>query len=145
VHLLTTPLLKLIVPPYRHTPVPGSLHEASGCPCRPFDDVSIHSTAQGQRDYKCEMAVVIGQDGKNISEANALGYILGYTAGNAVSARNFHLTDISGGQFCYAKSFDTFSPIGLCIVYPSLIPDPQKLTYSTKVNGEVRQRAGRMI
>jgi len=111
----------------------------------PFDDISIHSTARGQLDYEGEMAVVIGQDGKNVSEANALDYILGYTAGNAVSARNFQLTDISGGQFCYAKSFDTFSPIGLCIVYPSLIPDPQKLTYSTKVNGEVRQRAGRMI
>jgi transcription initiation factor TFIIH subunit 2 len=46
---------------------------------------------------------------------------------------------VSGGQFGYAKSFDKFCPIGPCIASPAVIPDPQKLTYWTKVNGEKRQ------
>jgi transcription initiation factor TFIIH subunit 2 len=64
---------------------------------------------------------------------------LGYAAGHDVSARNFQHPKVSGGQFCYAKSFDAFAPIGPCIVPPSVIPDPEKLKFTTKVNGEVRQ------
>jgi 2-keto-4-pentenoate hydratase/2-oxohepta-3-ene-1,7-dioic acid hydratase in catechol pathway len=105
----------------------------------PFDDVSIHPDAQSMLDYEGELTVVIGQDAKNVSAADALKYVLGYTCGNDVSARNFQLPDTSGGQFCYAKSFDGFAPIGPCIISPQLIPDPQKLRYTTKINGEVRQ------
>lgn len=105
----------------------------------PFDDVSIHPDAQGMLDYEGELTVVIGKDAKNVSEAEALGHVLGYTVGNDVSARNFQLPDTSGGQFCYAKSFDGFAPIGPCVVSPDVISDPQKLQLVTRVNGEVRQ------
>jgi len=105
----------------------------------PFDNVSIHPDAQSMLDYEGELTVVIGKDAKNVSAANALNYVLGYTCGNDVSARNFQLPDTSGGQFCYAKSFDGFAPVGPYIISPQLIPDPQKLHYTTKVNGEVRQ------
>ncbi|KAB5566203.1 hypothetical protein GE09DRAFT_1218474 [Coniochaeta sp. 2T2.1] len=105
----------------------------------PYDDVPIHPDAQGMLDYEGELTVVIGKDAKNVSEADALSYVLGYTVGNDVSARNFQLPDASGGQFCYAKSFDKFAPIGPVIVNANLIPDPQKIHYVTKVNGEVRQ------
>ncbi|OIW27062.1 hypothetical protein CONLIGDRAFT_621215 [Coniochaeta ligniaria NRRL 30616] len=105
----------------------------------PYDDIPIHPDAQGMLDYEGEVTVVIAKDAKNVSEADALQYVLGYTAGNDVSARHFQLPDTSGGQFCYAKSFDKFAPIGPCIVAANLIPDPQKIHYVTKVNGEVRQ------
>lgn len=49
---------------------------------------------------------------------------------------------VSGGQFGYAKSFDKFAPIGPAIVSTSIIEDPQKLKYWTKVNGETRQQTG---
>ena len=49
-------------------------------------------------DYEGELTVVIGKDAKNVSEADALSYVLGYTVGNDVSARNFQLPDASGGQ-----------------------------------------------
>lgn len=106
----------------------------------PYDDVQIIPDAQSQLDYEGELTVVISKDGKDIPEAQALDYVLGYTVGNDVSARNFQLPPNSGGQFCYAKSFDGFAPIGPCIVSSSIIPDPQKLEYSTKVNGKVRQQ-----
>lgn len=90
-------------------------------------------------DYEGELTVVIGKDAKNVSEADALSHVLGYTVGNDVSARNFQMPDTSGGQFCYAKSFDRFAPIGPCIVAAHLVADPQKLHYVTRVNGDVRQ------
>lgn len=106
----------------------------------PFDPVTIIKDAQSQVDYEGELTVIIGKDGKNISEADALDYVLGYTVGNDVSARFFQLPPNSGGQFCYGKSFDSFAPIGPCIVSPNLIPDPQKLDYVTRVNGQIRQQ-----
>jgi transcription initiation factor TFIIH subunit 2 len=95
--------------------------------------------AQSQLDYEGELTVIIGKDGKDISEDEALDYVLGYAVGNDVSARNFQLPPHSGGQFGYAKSFDGFAPIGPCIVSTSVIPDPHKLSYVTKVNGKIRQ------
>lgn len=109
----------------------------------PYDDVSIHPEAQSMLDYEGELSVVISKDCKNVPASSALSYVLGYTVGNDVSARNFQLpASISGGQFGYAKSFDGFAPIGPSITLTNAIPDPQKLAYTTKVNGEKRQETG---
>lgn len=105
----------------------------------PFDGILVHPDAQIQLDYEGELTVVIGRDAKNVSEDQALEYVLGYTAGNDVSARNFQVPEASGGQFCYAKSFDGFAPIGHAIWSPDLVPDPQNLQLKTAVNGKVVQ------
>jgi 2-keto-4-pentenoate hydratase/2-oxohepta-3-ene-1,7-dioic acid hydratase in catechol pathway len=105
----------------------------------PFQDVHVHPEAQGMLDYEGELTVIIGRDAKNVAESEALDYILGYTAGNDVSARNFQLREFSGGQAGHAKSFDMFGPMGPAIISTRLVPDPQKLRYVTRVNGEVRQ------
>ena len=66
--------------------------------------------------------------------------MLGYTAGNDISARNFQIpASVSGNQFGYAKSFDRFAPIGPCVLLAEGV-DPQDLGYETRVNGEVRQK-----
>jgi len=108
----------------------------------PFDAISIHPDAQEMLDFEGELTVLIGKDAKNVSEENALDYVLGYTAGNDVSARNFQLPETSGGQFCYAKSMDGFAPVGPAIFSTKLIPDPQKLKYVLKVNGVEKQSTG---
>ena len=60
-----------------------------------------------------------------------------------MSARNFQApATVSGGQFGYAKSFDGFAPIGPAVTLASAIPDPHKLEYETRVNGQVRQKTG---
>ncbi|KAH8692356.1 hypothetical protein BGW36DRAFT_431573 [Talaromyces proteolyticus] len=106
----------------------------------PFDDIHVHPDVQNQIDYEGELTVVIGRDAKNVRTEDALDYVLGYTCGNDVSARDYQVpADISGGQFSYAKSFDQFAPIGPCITSTSVIQDPQTLNYVTKVNGEIRQ------
>lgn len=108
-------------------------------PKGPYDDVHVHPDATSMLDYEGELVVVIGKDAKNVSEDDALSYVLGYTIGNDVSARNFQLPDVSGGQFCYAKSFDGFAPIGPAICTAKAVPDPQALSYMTRVNGDARQ------
>jgi len=94
--------------------------------------------ASNEVDYECELVVVIGKDCKNVSKANALDYVLGYTCANDVSARDWQIKQ-GGGQWCRGKSFDTFSPIGPCIVTTDEIPDPSKLRISTVLNGETVQ------
>jgi 2-keto-4-pentenoate hydratase/2-oxohepta-3-ene-1,7-dioic acid hydratase in catechol pathway len=86
-------------------------------------------------DYECELAVVIGRACKNVSRADALSYVLGYTCANDVSARDWQIK-LGGGQWCRGKFFDTFAPLGPRLVTPEEIPDPQVLRISTTLNGE---------
>jgi transcription initiation factor TFIIH subunit 2 len=62
--------------------------------------------------------------------------------GNDLTCRHYQVPENSGGQFGYAKSFDSFAPIGPGIVLSNIIPDPHQLEYTTKVNGQVRQSTG---
>ncbi|KAH6972737.1 hypothetical protein BKA56DRAFT_734568 [Ilyonectria sp. MPI-CAGE-AT-0026] len=105
----------------------------------PSDDIPIHPDAHPMMDFEGEMTVIIGRDAKNVSESEALDYVLGYTVGNDVSARNFQLKDAAGGQFGFSKSFDAFAPIGPAIWSTECVPNPQSLQLTTRVNGEVRQ------
>jgi 2-keto-4-pentenoate hydratase/2-oxohepta-3-ene-1,7-dioic acid hydratase in catechol pathway len=89
-------------------------------------------------DYECELAVVIGRTGKNISRHNALDYVLGYTASNDVSARDWQIKR-GGGQWSRGKSFDTFSPLGPVLVTRDEIPNPNELKIRTVLNGETMQ------
>jgi 2-keto-4-pentenoate hydratase/2-oxohepta-3-ene-1,7-dioic acid hydratase in catechol pathway len=89
-------------------------------------------------DYECELAVVIGKPCKNATRANALSYVLGYTCANDVSARDWQIKK-GGGQWCRGKFFDTFAPLGPCLVTPDEIPNPNKLRISTVLNGQTMQ------
>lgn len=98
------------------------------------------TSASHEVDYECELAVVIGRAAKNVSRENALDHVLGYTAANDVSARDWQFK-WGGGQFCQGKSFDTFCPLGPVLVTPDEIPDPGRLAIRTLVNGEERQNS----
>lgn len=89
-------------------------------------------------DYECELAVIIGKKCRNVSRDQALEYVLGYTCANDVSARDWQ-KEFGGSQWCRGKTFDTFCPLGPCIVTKDEIPDPNNLPIRTSVNGEVLQ------
>jgi 2-keto-4-pentenoate hydratase/2-oxohepta-3-ene-1,7-dioic acid hydratase in catechol pathway len=89
-------------------------------------------------DYECELAVVIGKTCKNATEENALDYVLGYTCANDVSARDWQI-EWGGGQWCRGKTFDTFAPMGPCLVTKDEIEDPNNLAIKTILNGEAVQ------
>jgi 2-keto-4-pentenoate hydratase/2-oxohepta-3-ene-1,7-dioic acid hydratase in catechol pathway len=86
-------------------------------------------------DYECELAVVIGKACKNVHRDRALDYVLGYTCANDVSARDWQIR-WGGGQWCRGKTFDTFAPLGPCLVTTDEIVDPNALRISTILNGE---------
>jgi 2-keto-4-pentenoate hydratase/2-oxohepta-3-ene-1,7-dioic acid hydratase in catechol pathway len=89
-------------------------------------------------DYEGELAVVIARDCKNVTRDRAFAFVLGYTAANDVSARDWQ-KKLGGGQFCRGKSFDTFAPLGPALITTDDIPNPGTLRIQTRVNGETRQ------
>ena len=105
----------------------------------PGDPIVIPThLASDEVDYECELAVVIGRTCKNVGRADALRYVLGYTCANDVSARDWQLKR-GGGQWCRGKFFDTFCPLGPCLVTPEDIPNPNALAIRTVLNGETVQ------
>ena len=105
----------------------------------PGDPIEIPQKLASTRvDYECELAVVIGRRCKNATRAKALDFVLGYTCGNDVSARDWQ-RDGGGGQWCQGKSFDTFCPLGPVLVTCDEIPNPNALRIRTILNGETMQ------
>ena len=80
----------------------------------------------------------MGATARQVTVQDAPQHIFGYTCGNDVSARDWQLK-WGGGQWCRGKTFDTFSPLGPCLVTADEIPDPQSLGLRTILNGEAVQ------
>ena len=104
----------------------------------PDAPVIIPSAAPAEIDYEGELVVVIGKACKNVTRERALDYVLGYTCGNDVSARDWQLKT-GGSQWCRGKTFDTFAPIGPCLVTTDEITNPNSLRLRTVVNGKTMQ------
>jgi 2-keto-4-pentenoate hydratase/2-oxohepta-3-ene-1,7-dioic acid hydratase in catechol pathway len=105
----------------------------------PGDPIEIPTAlASHQVDYECELAIVIGKKCKNATRSNALDFVLGYTCANDVSARDWQIK-WGGSQWCRGKTFDTFAPLGPCLVTPDEIPNPNALGIRTLLNGEAVQ------
>ena len=91
-----------------------------------------------QVDYEAELAVVIGKEGRDISEADALDYVAGYTCFNDVSSRADQAQD---GQWTRGKSYDSFAPVGPVLVPAGDLSDPQTLAISCRIDGRVVQES----
>jgi len=101
----------------------------------PGDDV-VHFAVTSELDYEVELTAVIGTSGRDISRADALKHIFGYTIINDVTARDLQKRHT---QWFKGKSLDTFCPMGPVLVTADEIPDPQALSIAMRVNGQVRQ------
>lgn len=89
-----------------------------------------------QLDYECELGVVIGKAARDVTPEQALDFVFGYTVVNDMTARDIQFRE---QQWSRCKSFDGFSPVGPVVVTADEIPDPQTLSMTTTVNGEVVQ------
>ncbi len=94
----------------------------------------LPAAAPDEVDYEAELAVVIGRTARNVGKDEALDYVLGYTCGNDVSARDCQLRHDS--QWARGKSFDTFCPLGP-VIETQL--DPENVRVCTRLNGELMQ------
>lgn len=114
-------------------------------PTEPVIFIKPNTTVIGEGDFivlplqsknvhhEAELAVVIGALAKNVEVDRADEVIFGYTCANDVTARDLQNSD---GQWTRSKSFDTFCPLGPWIETEL---DPQDLTISCSVNGDLRQ------
>jgi 2-keto-4-pentenoate hydratase/2-oxohepta-3-ene-1,7-dioic acid hydratase in catechol pathway len=87
-------------------------------------------------EHECELAIVIGRQGRRIAQADALDHVLGYTCANDVSERVIQRRETPNGCLLIGKGFDTFCPLGP-VVATGL--DPANLSIQTRVNGDPRQ------
>jgi 2-keto-4-pentenoate hydratase/2-oxohepta-3-ene-1,7-dioic acid hydratase in catechol pathway len=89
-------------------------------------------------DYEVELAVILGKPARNVSRENALAHVAGFCVGNDVSARIWQMQG-GGNQWVRGKTFDTFCPLGPCLVTADEIPDPDHLHIECRLNGAVMQ------
>jgi 2-keto-4-pentenoate hydratase/2-oxohepta-3-ene-1,7-dioic acid hydratase in catechol pathway len=98
----------------------------------PFQTI-IYPNGIKQLDYEAELVLVVGKKAKRVKVKEANNYILGFTCGNDVTARDLQRKD---GQWTRSKSFDTFAPIGPFIQSKL---DADNLKVELYLNGQLKQ------
>ena len=96
----------------------------------------VHPKVTQQMDYEVEFAVVIGRTMHQTPENEVMSRIAGYTILHDVSARDVQFKD---NQITLGKNFDTFAPMGPCLVTADELPEPSNLRLRTLLNGKVMQ------
>ncbi len=91
-----------------------------------------------QFDFEGELAVVIGHGGRRIPVGAALGHVAGYSCFNDGSVRDYQNHT---SQFTPGKNFDRSGAFGPWLITADEVPDPQRLSLETRLNGEVVQSA----
>jgi len=105
----------------------------------PYDKIPRHAGVTERLDWEVELGVVIGRGGVNISEADAMSHVFGYTVINDVSAREIQRQH--GQQWFKGKSLDGTCPTGPWIVTGDEVPDPAQLDITCRVNGVTKQKS----
>ncbi|MBI0434160.1 fumarylacetoacetate hydrolase family protein [Roseomonas sp. KE0001] len=98
----------------------------------PDDDVVIPKDSV-KTDWEVELAVIIGEKAKNVSEAEAMDFVAGYTICNDVSEREWQTE--RGGTWDKGKGADTFGPLGPWLVTKDAVPDAQNLAMFCEIDG----------
>ena len=98
--------------------------------------IRVSSIPAQQFDYESELVIVMGRRAKDVSEAEALSYVIGYCNGNDFSVRDLQMRS---SQWMIGKTCDGCAPIGPYLVTADQVPNPNNLKIVGTVNGEVRQ------
>jgi len=98
--------------------------------------VQRHAKNTQKLDYEVELGIVIGKRVRDLTPDKAMPAVFGYTIINDVTARD---AQTAHGQWFKGKSFDTFCPMGPCIVTADEFGNPSGHRISLKVNGQIRQ------
>jgi 2-keto-4-pentenoate hydratase/2-oxohepta-3-ene-1,7-dioic acid hydratase in catechol pathway len=109
--------------------------------CGPEDDIQLRRDSE-MNDWELELAAVIGRPARNVSRDDALSYVGGWTVANDVTSRDLiQRTDSGpvGVDWLRSKLAPTYLPVGPYVVPSTFVEDPQDLTITLKLNGEVMQ------
>jgi 2-keto-4-pentenoate hydratase/2-oxohepta-3-ene-1,7-dioic acid hydratase in catechol pathway len=122
--------------------VPNFYIAAASAVTGPGSPICLPQTAPEKVDYEGEVALVIGRDGADIRTVDAWNHVTGLTIANDVSARDIQQRAMTGdptATIATAKSFDTFKPLGPCLVTADEFGEPLDLRIRTRVNNGLRQ------
>ena len=122
--------------------VPNFYIAAASAVTGPGQPIRLPRAAPGKVDYEGEVVIVIGEDGAEINASDAWQHVAGLTIANDVSARDVQQRAMTGdptATIATAKSFDTFKPLGPCLVTADEFGKPLDLRIRTRVNNELRQ------
>jgi acylpyruvate hydrolase len=103
----------------------------------PFDPIVLPPES-AEVDYEVELAVVIRERARRVSERDALDVVAGYAVANDVSMRDYQYRS---DQLLPGKAWSATTPLGPWLVTPDEIPDPQKLELRLELSGNVMQHA----
>jgi 2,4-diketo-3-deoxy-L-fuconate hydrolase len=128
--------------PYFFSKPPSTTLTDPGAPIR------IPAVSPEHIDWEVELGVVIGRSCRNVTEKDALRYVVGYTVCNDISDRRFQINPRRKPRerdafydWLHGKWHDTFLPTGPCIRSAASVPDPQKMRLTLRVNGKTMQDA----
>jgi 5-oxopent-3-ene-1,2,5-tricarboxylate decarboxylase / 2-hydroxyhepta-2,4-diene-1,7-dioate isomerase len=94
----------------------------------------------GRMDFEGELAVVIGTDAWRVPASKAMQYIAGFTCLNDVTARDLQSDHIAHSlPWMISKNFETFSPIGPCLLVREAVEEPIAIQVQSRVNGKLLQ------
>jgi 2,4-didehydro-3-deoxy-L-rhamnonate hydrolase len=127
-HVLENPQAKFISEPRFFAKLPNTV-------IGPNDPI-LHPGELFQVDYEVEFAVVMGKKAARLTHDNAMDSVFGYTILHDVGARYIQFKD---NNEMMGKNFDSFCPIGPCIVTKDEIPDPTRVRLRSSVNGQLMQ------
>lgn len=118
--------------------VPTFFTKAPTAIANPGDALELDPTISSEYDWEAELGVVIGKRCRDVSEADALDVIFGYTCCNDVTARDLQKAHV---QWFKGKTLDQTCPLGPWIVDSDEVGDPQRLEISLTVNGALKQHS----
>jgi 2-keto-4-pentenoate hydratase/2-oxohepta-3-ene-1,7-dioic acid hydratase in catechol pathway len=118
--------------------VPTFFTKAPTAIADPGADLHLQADVSSEYDFEAELAVVIGERCKNVTEGEALGVVFGYTCLNDVTARDRQRAHV---QWFKGKSLDDTCPLGPWIVSPDEIGNPQNLSIGITIDGEEKQNS----
>jgi 2-keto-4-pentenoate hydratase/2-oxohepta-3-ene-1,7-dioic acid hydratase in catechol pathway len=121
----------------KEKPAINAFHKAANAVIGDGDTMVLPDVPAGIFEGEAELALVIGKRAKNVSQADAMKYIFGYTCFIDGSARGL---PPPGNVFFQMKSRETFAPLGPYLVTADEIANPQKLNIELKNNGVSMQK-----
>eukprot|EP00095_Tigriopus_kingsejongensis_P005324 maker-scaffold123_size333416-snap-gene-2.20 protein:Tk05324 transcript:maker-scaffold123_size333416-snap-gene-2.20-mRNA-1 annotation:"fumarylacetoacetate hydrolase domain-containing protein 2" len=126
----------------QNAPVPKEpvvFNKFPSCIIGPHDPIPYPPVTE-ELDWEVELAIVVGKQGRNISEDQAMDYVFGFTVAHDVSARDWQLKK-NGGQWLLGKAMDGFCPLGPAVVTKDALPNVHQLAIRCSVNGVSKQNS----
>lgn len=114
--------------------VQGYFLKANSSLVGPADVIELPALPGREVHHECEIALVIGRQGREIPAEKALEHIFGYACLLDMTVRGKE-------ERVFRKSYDSFTPLGPWIVTADEIPDPANIGMRLWVNDELRQQA----